>query len=78
MAAYIELSDGTPAKCTGEKWSSPDPGLAEALQYFTSKLPYDYRPNPPADIAREVVAMIVGARVVHVEPLPKDPPGMIY
>ena len=79
MAAYIELSDGTPAHCDGDVWSSPDPGLAEALQYFTRKLPHRYRPYPAASIAEEVVSMIVGARVVHVDPITTvDPPGMKY
>lgn len=78
MAAEIELPDGTPALYNG-KWTCADPKAIPMLDYFTEKVREHWWatafPNPHANIAEHVVAMIAGAKMVRYDPLPKIPGG---
>ena len=69
MAAEIELPDGTRAIYDG-RWQCSDPKAIPVLNYFTDKAleRMDYEPSYIRYVAVEVVAVIVGSRVVRIDP----------
>jgi len=75
MAAEIELPDGTPAMIDNGVWFSPDPDAIPVLNYFTERIQHETFTNPDGETAREVAAMIVGARFIYSDPAEPLPPG---
>ena len=83
MAAQIELPDGHVATYNGSLgWECSDPKSKVVLEYFTEKamelMAGEYHPNEIAAIATRVAGMIVGARVIWVQPLSPRVAGRAY
>jgi len=79
MSALIELADGCPAEYDGTRWKCPDRKTRIVLEYFTERMPVGYQPDRIAAVARFVVSMIAGSRVIQIDEQPQNlRPGMQY